>query len=218
MSMNKKVGALVIGSLSLLLVVFTVRAMVFDPATWIYRFHLYYDQGKLVVNRDTAGAYDMDSGPYLPKTESPSQKYRTILTSPQGKLLFELKFDPQNGDPSFKQGVFDLETPYFGDAQSANFYNETGKLLLKIDLSNTLVCDDNGVCDANLEEDQLSCPSDCGVVTPTPTNSLTPLPSATPPPSSGSNNWLLFVVPVLVVAGLVVWFIIRNRRKKVPIS
>lgn len=212
--MTKKIIVFIWSLVFIFSVVPAVKATVFDPSVWIYRFNLYYDQGKLFVDRDAPDSYDTDAGPFQSKEVGVADTYRLVLLSSSGKTLFELKFDPQNGNPSFTRGSIKIEAPFFSEAKTVQFYDKNNVIALSVDLSATLFCNENNVCEAENGEDQLSCSSDCGA--PTPNVSIIPSASVIPPPSDSGNLLVIVLIVIggLAVAGLVTWFIIKNRRNK----
>lgn len=186
-----------------------------DPHS--YLFHLFYDHGQLLADRDFQFKYDIILEEYKPEIINTASPYHGEVVSVDQKTLATFQFDPQGGNTAFTKGKISIKSPYFSDADKVNFYDNKNKLLLSLSVVGSSFCNDNGVCEADTGEDSNNCPNDCHAI-PSPSSVVFSIaPSVTPTSTGASGNWLmilLIVVAVLVVAGLVVWFIMRNRRKK----
>lgn len=221
--MKKKIFFATLVLIGTFLVSGVARAMTFDPADYVFIFHLYLNnKGQLTLNRDYQLNYETGPGPYQPEVVAdPTKAYHADLLDAQGSVISQVKFDPKQGQANYF-GPVDVTTPDYPTAKTVKFYDNTSKSILSIDTTNTLSCVVDGKCDSQIE-DQYSCPQDCGpapsdVTTSVPVFvSLSPSPIAT---TSSSNTWLwlIIVLVAVAIAGLTTWFIIRNRLKKVPIS
>lgn len=189
-----------------------------DQGDFSYYLHLYYDNGRLVFNRDAQLKYEVALDTYKPEQAAEATSYVGELVSVSGVKIAKFSFDPTKGDASFKKGVVDVKAPYYDNAKLINIYNNQRLLLLSVDVSGTLACNENKICEENLGENFDNCPNDCKAG-PSPSLSTTPevsvAPSIFPTPSGGSNGWLgklLVILAIAAVAGLGIWIIIRSRR------
>lgn len=179
----------------------------------VYLFHLYYDQGRLVPDRDFQFKYDILVEEFASEDVNQAKAiYRGEIVDVRGRVKTSFRFDPQRGDPKFVKGKISVKGPYFADAQEANFYDQAGQKLSTITVSESSFCNDNGVCDKDVGESEQNCPADCQTATPSPS----PSSSTTPLPSPAVFNWLIILgaLAVLIVVTAVVWLIIKRRKKK----
>ena len=184
-----------------------------DDGVYTYVFHLYFDNGKLVPDRDFKFSFDLVAASYKRPSPEVVTGYSLELISTQGAKLFTVKFTPPSA-----RGKLTLQAQYFADAKTANFYNAQNQLLLAIDLAPSgPVCNDNGSCQTEVGENDKNCPSDCLVAA----VSLTPEPSAvvTPTPAGPSSGYSLLtyslVILILLILTVVVWFFWRWRKNRV---
>ena len=184
-----------------------------DNGVYTYIFHLYFDNSKLVPDRDFKFSFDLIAGPYKRPSPEVMTGYSLELISVQGAKLFTVKFTPPSS-----RGKLTLQAQYFANAKTANFYNTQKQLLLAIDLAPSgPVCNDNGSCQAEVGENNKNCPSDCLVVA----VSLTPEPSVvvTPTPSGPSSGYSLLtyilVILILLILTVAGWFFWRWRKNRV---
>jgi len=171
-----------------------------------YSFHLYYDHGQLLADRDFKIKYDLIAEQFTPEVLNTTAPYTGKIINVQNKVDAVFRFDPKQGKANFVTGKITVKGPYFADAAKAIFYNNKNQTILTLDLGGSSFCNDNGVCDSNIGENYLNCPSDC------------PSPAATPPAvakgffSTPLGIGLGLLVLVIIVV-LLVWFIIKRRRK-----
>ncbi len=175
---------------------------------FVYLFHLYYDSGKLVADRDVKFKYDIIAEPYVVPVLKTSNPYYGQILNIKNKILATFKFDP-----SIVKGRLSVKGPYFADASRADFYNNSNQLLLTIDVSGSSFCNDDGVCNSDVGENMDNCPNDCKLKPPP--VSVTPVPVAT---GGGSNMKLILIIiaVVILIAVLAIWFIIKKRKAGGP--
>lgn len=153
-----------------LLLLFVITSPVFaaqDSGVYTYQFHLYFDRGKLVTDRDFEFPFDLIAKSYEPVVETSDQNFKGEILSVRGAVLADFEFYP-------KTGKVTAEASYFSNAKTAVFYNQDNLELLTIDLApGGPVCNENGICNEDTGENNQNCPSDCKV---TPTTTITPEP------------------------------------------
>ncbi|MEM2918338.1 MAG: hypothetical protein QXY62_02425 [Candidatus Altiarchaeota archaeon] len=138
----------------------------------IYVVNLKYERGVISLVNDV----HVKSGYPPGRKIQPDLGYRCEVISFEGKELYSFKFnlptkwfydylDKETGELS--GGVIELEkvnftliVPYFSNGKKINIYNQTGALIISIDISNFSLekCGD-GICDKN--ENYQNCPHDC---------------------------------------------------------
>jgi hypothetical protein len=124
----------------------------------IYVFHLYYDNERVVPDRDFEIKYDIVEEEYI--TASGSLRYEVI--NKLGEVAFAGSFDPQDGDPSFLKGKINVRAPYVADGDKVNFYDKEDSISATIDVGESSFCNDDNFCDKDRGENAMSCPNDCG--------------------------------------------------------
>ncbi len=196
-------GLLALASLSL-----SVRAET-EANNFYLSFHLYYDNGTLVADRDFQFVYDVIPGEYTPDAITTQFPYRGELINFAGEVAKRFSFDPKQGNADFVKGKVTVKAPYVADGERAIFYNSENQPILTIPVADSSYCNDDGICNSDRGEDSLSCPKDC-------TSSLT-APSTAPvavAPSSGSSalvSGILYTVAGLVLLGGL-WWVFKRRR------
>lgn len=167
----------------------------------VYLFHLYYDNGNLVADRDVQYKYDILSEVFVPETFTTQFPYKGEVINLKGEVAETFQFDPKQGNPQFLKGKLSVKAPYFADGQKVMFYNNQGDALLTIFVSESSFCNDDGVCNADVGEDTKTCPLDCKEATPLPT-------VITEVPGGGQSGMLMTIIYVLIIvgAGLGGWF------------
>jgi hypothetical protein len=176
-----------------------------------YLFHLYFDNGKLVADKDFQFKYDLIAGPFVPEKLNTTTPYRGEVINSLNKTEATFKFDPRQGSQTFVRGKISVKGPRFADAQKVNFYNDKDQLLLTLDVSGSSFCNDDGICNSDFGENHNNCPNDCKLL-PKPTPSASPSPAT----SGGFPSAVFVVIAVVVVAIVVwlVWFIIKKRKAR----
>lgn len=177
--------------------------------SYSYAFHLYYDAGKLSVDRNAKNPYDILAQETAVSTEESNTSFRAEIVNFKEQIKQTVFFDL---DPTFK-GSFAVEAQYISDGQEINFYSPSGQKLLTIPLGTSAVCNDNNTCESNAGESFDNCPTDCkaivpSVVTQPPTASTTPSQAA----SSRGLTIGLSVLVIILLGGAGAWIIIRRRR------
>src|SRR3989344_6635606 len=201
-------------SLALFAFSFTVaRAVVIDPDSnqFSYLFHLYYENGRLLADRDFEFKYDIIGAGYEPPSATTEFPYRGEIINFAGEVARNFIFDPRSGDVHFTKGKVSVKAPYVADGQKAVFYNFQNEALLTVSVSESSYCNDDGICNSDRGEDSLSCPKDC--------RQTLPAPPITGPGGSGEEAaaksgiiWgaIILAIGIILGAGLWLW-----RRRKV---
>ncbi len=174
---------------------------------FVYLFHLYYDSGKLLADRDFQFKYDLVADRFTPETIKTSKPYSFKIIGVNNKLLASNQFDPQKGNPKFLKGKISVKGPYFADAARVDFYDSGQQLLLTLDLGASSFCNDDGRCDSSIGENSTNCPNDCRLA-------VTPSPSVITPTTGSSGQLLVIlgIVLVILIVIFIVWFIIKRRK------
>ena len=121
----------------------------FQDAGFTYLFRLYFDNGKLIGDRDFNPPFELIAQEYQLPTSVVSSYQGEIISVRDVKLAsFPVAINPTN----FK-GKVSAYAPYFPNAKTANFYNSDGTLISSIDLApGGSVCNEDGVCGADTGE------------------------------------------------------------------
>lgn len=171
---------------------------------FVYLFHLYYDNGQLFADRDVKFKYDIIAEPYVTPILKTANPYYGQVLNFKNAVLATFKFDQ-----SIVKGRVSVKGPYFADASSVNFYNDSNGLLLTIDVSGSSFCNDDEVCNSDVGENSDNCSNDCKLKPP-------PIASTTPIPNAGyPARKILLVILAVVIGGFVVlaiWLIIKKKR------
>ena len=114
-----------------------------------YSFNLYFDNGKLVADRDAEFSYDI-----LPEEFPGSSGAFKLEIIDLLDRSTTVNFEPQ-------QGKMKVLAPYKADGKEAKFYDASGTLLLTLAVNESSFCDDDGVCEENYGENYLNCSHDC---------------------------------------------------------
>ncbi|HUO75607.1 MAG TPA: hypothetical protein VMU12_01665 [Candidatus Paceibacterota bacterium] len=114
-----------------------------------------------------------------------------------GSALSRTQFEPSVGAQT-------VEVPYQNRGFSARIVDDRGTTQSIIDLSGSRVCNDDGVCNADLGENTDNCPTDCGAVN---ANRQAAIANQ----SSGLPGGLLLVLADILVIGLV---LVVDRRRR----
>lgn len=177
-----------------------------------YLFHLYYDNGQLVADRDFEFKYDVVPELFVPETVNTQFPFRGEIINLNNQVAGIFQFDPRRDAPGFLKGKISVKAPYVPDGQKAVFYDAQGNQLLTIFVSESSFCNDDGVCNVDNGEDEKTCPADCKGVTPLP-----PIPEE---PGGGQGGVPAAFIYVLIIAGVVLggWFGWKwwQKRKELP--
>lgn len=177
---------------------------------FVYNFHLYYDNGQLLADRDFEFEYDLTAEEYVPEIVSAGSSYRGEIVNILGRVAATFYFDPKQGNPKFTKGKTSIKGPYFADASEVNFYSNKNQLLLTLDLSGSSFCNDDGTCNSDVGENYQNCPNDCPRPSPSPTSAISP------PGFFGLGlPKLILILAGAVLAAVVIWKIwaIIKKRK-----
>ena len=190
--------------LSIILILFIVPMASFAISSspedqYIYLFHLYYDNGQLLADRDYEIKYDIVAEAFVPETLNTQFPYKGEVVNLKGEIAATFQFDPRQGDPEFLKGKISVKAPYFADGQKVIFYNNQGDALLTIFVSESSFCNDDGVCNPDVGESTQTCPNDC--------KSATPVPIASPDSPAGGGGLLKGVIYLIIGLGVIGgWF------------
>jgi hypothetical protein len=176
-----------------------------SPMDSSYIFHLYYDNGQLVADRDAQFKYDVVPESFIPETLSTQFPFKGEIINLKGEIARTFQFDPRQGDPKFMKGTISVRAPYVPDAQKVVFYNSQNSQLLSIFVSDSSFCNDDGNCNPDVGEDHTTCPLDCTVATPVPTV------SSGPSTGGGLLNGIIYLIIGLAMAGGF-WYWWRKRQ------
>ncbi len=160
---------------------------------FVYIFHLYYDNGQLVADRDFEFTYDVVPEEFVPETVNTQFPFKGEIINLNNQVAETFQFDPRRGDPKFLKGKISVKAPYAPDGEKAVFYNYQGDALLTVFVSESSFCNDDGVCNVDNGEDENTCPTDC--------KGVTPLPPTTDNMGSGQGGMLMNLIYVLIIAG-----------------
>ncbi len=176
----------------------------------IYVFHLYYDNGRLLANRDFKFAYDIIPEKFVP--EAGPYEGKAVNFSNQTVATFN--FDPQKGNPDFKKGAVEVKGPYASDAAKIDFYDGQRQKVLTLSVAGSAICNNDALCDGEAGETSLNCSSDCQVAP-----SISPI-TDIPPVERDFFGFLkqpiLLIVLGIISAGILVWLIIKRKRNIPP--
>ncbi|OGN01897.1 MAG: hypothetical protein A3I26_02750 [Candidatus Yanofskybacteria bacterium RIFCSPLOWO2_02_FULL_43_10] len=180
-----------------------------SPLDSSYLFHLYYDNGQLVADREVQFKYDVVPEIFVPETLNTQFPYKGEVINLKDEIAKTFQFDPRKGDPKFLKGKLSVKAPYVPDGQKVNFYDGQGNQLLSIFVSESSFCNDDGICNPDVGEDTKTCPSDC--------KQALPVPAASPDvPSAGGVSGMVkgviyLIIGVVVIGGFWYWLKKRNR-------
>ena len=179
-------------ALSLFLVPLSARAdsLSYSEA-WVFHYAVSFSYNGLTM---TGGDYSIVGG----DATLPNPGAWTIeVDAAGGDALSQTQFQPVRGSQT-------VEVPYQSRGTSARIVDSRGTTQLIVDLSGSRVCDDNGVCNADLGENADTCPTDCGTAN---ANQQ----AAIADQSSGLPGGLLLVLADVLVIGLV---LVVDRRRR----
>ncbi len=128
-----------------------------------YLFHLYYDNGRLLADRDFEFNYDVIPEEFVSETYNTRTPFKGEVVNLKNEIVSEFYFDPKRGDSEFVEGKIKIRAPYIPDGQKVTFFNSEGDQLLVIVVSESSFCNDDGVCNRDRGEDENTCPNDCVV-------------------------------------------------------
>lgn len=178
-----------------------------DYGSLSYVFHLYYDNGTIVVDRDAKYAYDVVFDEYIPAQDIPANKrYKGNIVSNHDLAVASFVFDPQAGNSNFQSGKISVKGPYYPEAAKIEFFNPVGAKILTISVTETSDCNQNDVCEEANGETNLSCPSDCKAVE----LSKAPTPSVEPEAPTEGSGILRPLLYMLAGLGIMAYFLWRK--------
>ena len=177
----------------------------------VYTFHLYYDNGRLLANRDFKFAYDIIPEKFIPEVGP----YEGEVVNFSNQTVATFKFDPQKGNPDFKKGAVEVKGPYAPDAAKIDFYDNQRQKTFTLSVASSAICNNDSLCDAGAGETSLNCPSDCQVA-----------PSVSPeinfPPVERdffgffSNPTFYIILGIIILVAVLVWMLIKRKRNIPP--
>src|SRR3989344_9696960 len=169
---------------------------------FVYLFHLYYDSGRLFADKDFEFKYDLIADQFVQPQLDTDTRYKGEVVSVSGNIIGNFKFDPP-----VDRGKISAKGQHFSNASKVNFYNDKDELLLTIQVSESSVCNEDGVCGADTGENSQNCPSDCKI---TPAITITPKPQ----PSLLGRIFSLTNLLGLTVAAILIFLFRWLKRKK----
>lgn len=215
--MLKKIKIFIVVRVVLIVVIFlgymhfTFAQNEADFNVWTYLFHLYYDNGQLLADRDFEFKYDLVAEEFAPETTATSNSYKGEVVSGKDKILAIFNFDLKHGNPSFTKGKISVKGPWFANASQVKFYNSQGQLLLTLDIGGGSFCNDDDICNSDVGENYANCPNDCKA-----------------PPVIGDQPSFLDRLPrvvfwgalggIIVIVFLVVRAIIKRKRERAAMT
>jgi len=186
-----------------------------DSGVYSYLFHLYYDNGKLTVDKDFNSPFDLIAQDYQSLSISGAVSgfsFSGELFSVKGNKIADFGIStvliPFGG-----KGKISSYAPYLSNAKKAIFYDFSGTQILEIDVApGGAVCNEDEICNADTGEDSQNCPADCKIaLTPTPTEISKPAPSLL-----GRIFSLTNLIGLAIVAALVWLFLwLKNKKQNV---
>ena len=174
------------------------RGDVSSSVNYYYQFHLYYNNGALVTDRDFKYSYDVIPGSYIQPEVQTAYPYIVEIVSIKGVKLVEIKFDPGIQLAEKTVGKLTVTAPYFANARDVNIYDNQEKILISIPVGETSFCNDDKICDSDIGENYSNCPNDC---TSSSLLVVTPSPSVMATPETGKTSSLLSAI-LYILAGL----------------
>jgi hypothetical protein len=182
-----------------------------DSGIYTYVFHLYLDSGKLVKDRDYQSTFDLIAEQYTPPV-STGPAYGGQVISINGQTLATFQF--YLGDiAKTGKGKLSVYAPYYADAKTVNFLDPKGDILLAVNVAPAgPVCNDNGICNADVGENYQNCPNDCPPSSPTPTPSIVVGPSLWQ--GIFLSNWYIWATVAIILILVVVWLLLKWLKKR----
>lgn len=177
----------------------------------VYLFHLYYDSGQLFADRDFEFKYDILTEKFVPEILNTTFPYKGEVVRVNGQVAVTFKFNPRQGQANFIKGKISVKAPYFADAQKVSFYDSQGNPLVSISVIDSSFCNDDGICNDNVGENDKTCPNDCKNVP------VTPIPTGNfPSPVSGKSGLTSGIVYVLIGLGVLgsLWYWRKKKNSK----
>ncbi|OGN32159.1 MAG: hypothetical protein A3I92_00695 [Candidatus Yanofskybacteria bacterium RIFCSPLOWO2_02_FULL_43_10b] len=186
-----------------------------DDEVYTYVFHLYFDNGKLVADRDFKVSFDLIAQEFEGSDRIPGSYYGEIL-SVTGRKLADFNVEIPSGTGIYYGAKSSPQAPYFANAKRADFYDPLNEKLLSIDLAPFgPVCNEDNICNADMGETSLNCSSDCQVA-----------PSVSPeinfPPVERdffgffSNPTFYIILGIIILVAVLVWMLIKRKRNIPP--
>jgi hypothetical protein len=174
--------------LPLLLIAAIVSAQTedFSSSEFSYLFHVYYEGGRLSLDRDFRYPYDVVASP----ADEGAGPFKADIINFLGQVQTSATFNLEEGNA-------DISIPFVANAKEIYFYNADGIRLLSVDLSGSSFCNDDKVCNQDVGENFRACPNDCEAVNlPVPTSEAENPTQATTPSKP--------LLPIIVIAGILI--------------
>lgn len=147
-----------------------------EDDVWSYVFHLEDIGGVISVDKSVKFPYNLIPVEYTSLGDiSTSANYGVVVSVKKTELTKFPIVKSVRIVPALAKGIFDVQAPYFADADHVSFYTKTGAHLFDVSVKSSSFCNDNNKCDSAVGENYVNCPLDC----PAPTKELAP-PAQTP--------------------------------------
>lgn len=179
-----------------------------DDGIFTYLFHLYFDNGALVKDRDFETPFELIAQEFQDSEVMAGSYYGEILSVTNQKLAIFPFFPPLVGG----KGKTSSLAPYFDNAKTANFYNPQNQKLFTIDLAPFgPVCNEDKQCNADTGETFLNCPSDCQALV-SPSAIPTPAPLVNFGMTDVLSSPLFVAIFIAITVAIIIWLWLRRKR------
>jgi hypothetical protein len=197
--------------LTIFFIALSLNSQAYASDDFFYVFHLYSQNGILVVDRDARFPYDLVADTYVQVGNSPTYYKGEVVNfigGVVGNFAFELKSN---------QGKIDIEAPYAPDAKEVRMYDSNGVIKLVISVTDSAVCNDDGVCGNESGEGYDNCPLDCAASVPSPYASEEPLSGNSENSSTGGSSKVIPIIFFIILgSGLSwgIWILWKNMKNR----
>ena len=199
-----------------LVLVFSILVISTSTASAIesYQVFLYYDHGKLYLDRNQDPKVIVEEG----ATRNKPGNFRAEIVDKEDQVLYFVNFEPRpevcvdypppnralGGCRLEDQGRTAVQLLYSPIGTKLSIYDSAGKLILEHDISYLARCRVDNVCDAFYGEDISICPQDCKEAVPIGIGGEV---------GNGGISWFLWIAAIAVtsILGFVLWKFWRRR-------
>lgn len=134
---------------------------------WTMLFHLKYQGGELSIDTDSRFVSEPVPGEYgvgTKRIDAGSAPFYGAYQNTKGVEILRFGVEiPSTVVAGKNYTAVEVWAPLRGDAAKAVFFTKDGKRLFEIPTKDTLVCNNNTVCDAEYGENGYNCPLECPV-------------------------------------------------------